>query len=188
MKFALALTLGVLGGCADTRSSAPIENDGAPCHVAAQYIDLLLTKEQGRAVFVETPETMPLTVKGLQWNARNGAVFQTVPGDELLAKLSATEGTSVVKTCANIRSLLARKHVGYGHEAVEEAKKIGDNGAFIATVFGTSLPVMSTNGREALFLSSGVGAPEGGGGFVHYYRLSATNKWEEVSWAGLWIA
>ena len=179
--------------CGAARPVAKVPVDR--CAVASKVVAILVAEEGSRKVVFSDRDEQPLfspIEKTDEWSSLDDvkSVKMPSPPVALVTKLNVTKPTSAVRACAVVRAALDKRGIAYGKNAVDKAidsKRMTD-GAYAETILGFSVPVISDDGADALFLSSGVAAPLGGGGYVRHLYRDAKGRWRLAAIHGLWVS
>jgi hypothetical protein len=185
-----------MAACSANTDRQPLRPEARACALAADVLaQELAHKTYGKPWVVDSePEDFGRDVytaaamSRADW-ARAGLFYwsEPRPPKELAAKFLKTPARSVVDACPNVRRLLDAKHVGYGRDVVSRIGR-DRNGELTAAILSVSLPVVSDDGRAALFqLGSGCGS-ECGSGATHYYRRGVIGEWIPAGVLPGWIS
>jgi hypothetical protein len=100
--------------------------------------------------------------------------------------------SSAMVACPNVVRMAKSLGRAYGSEAVGRATQGGQNGdintTFKAQITSFSLPYLSEDGRDALFLYNMVAAGLDGHGLLILARKNSAGKWEILDTMQLWIS
>jgi hypothetical protein len=184
-----------LGLGADGADAQPDRTSVATrCEIAWAYVQEVLEQQgAGRIVFSTEPGSLldRLSVEAPWGRVEKGlpvAAQSPTPSADLIEALNRAPSGSAVRRCASIRRKLTRRHVPFGARAERAAIRPLRNGYFRRRVEGVSLPVISSDGREALLLSTSVAAPLSGGGQAIHLFKGEDGRWRTIAAAGLWVS
>ena len=124
---------------------------------------------------------------GNRWGDDSGHLVSG-PSSSLLRRLERQKGENAIASCPNIRNILSRRHIGYGPEAVSAAVKNSEGARYRSVIIYLSLPIVSADGKEAVFVRSFQSAGLFGAGKVVYMTSGKDGKWKPLASAQLWVS
>ncbi|PTS88641.1 hypothetical protein DBR17_04275 [Sphingomonas sp. HMWF008] len=179
------------GSAAKPVAKVPVDR----CSVAVEVAAILLAQAGNRkVVFSDRDEGFLFSPVGTndEWESSGGwqPVRMPPPPAALVGKLNAADHGSAVTACPVVRADLGKRGIAFGKDAVEHAtdRKRMVNGAYAENIIGFSVPVISDDGADALFLRSSVGAPLGGDGVVLHLHRDAGGRWKVAAAHQLWVS
>lgn len=110
------------------------------------------------------------------------------PPSDLLSRLEAQGDVDAVASCSEVRLLLGQERVRFDKRSVERGSRLKRNIESTAIIYGASLPVLSEDGTQALFMRTMYcGGRCASGELVHAQR-SAGGHWVVVTNYGIWVS
>lgn len=180
-------------GCSASKPTPKVPVDR--CSVAVEVAAILIAQAGNRkVVFSDRDEGFLVgSVRtNDEWESSGGVqpVRMPPPPAALVGKLNAANHGSGVRACLVVRADLGKRGIAFGKDAVEHAtdSKRMVNGGYAENIIGFSVPVISDDGADALFLQSWVGAPLGGVGEVGHLHRAANGRWRLTAVHGLWVS
>lgn len=170
--------------------SAPDNVKAAQCRAAADIIrDVVLPSGKGgaqrRIVFDPTISMYGETIS--PWSRFVGPETPSPPA-RLLSSLNNHVEVSAVASCSEVRSFLKSQDVPFDRRSVKSGYRLKQNLESRALVLAASLPALSDDGRQALFMNAmRCGGRCGVGELVHVSR-DRTGKWRLVRQYTLWVS
>lgn len=187
MMTLLLLSLAVLAPV-QQQVAAPFSVTSPQCQASAEIIrDIVLPAAQKTATraFV------------FRQNVHNGSgevlrnrIWPDSPGppSDLLSRLEAQGDVDAVASCPDVRVILNDGGVRFDKRSVDRGSRLKRNLESRAIIHGASLPVLSDDGNQALFMHNmSCGGRCGSGELVHAKR-TAGERWVVVAEYMLWVS
>jgi hypothetical protein len=157
------------------------------CRAAAEFIgDVVLpTARTGKRRIVFDQHG---SVQGRQRLEQHFQLNPPAPPARLLSRLEGNLHLNAVRFCAEVRILLNQRRVRFDARSVEAGRRLKRNLGSRAVIYMASLPVLSEDGRQALFGQAVFCGGRCGLGALVHVRRDPHGKWVRVNEHGLWIS
>jgi hypothetical protein len=164
------------------------EERAAACEVAKFLVLDDLNHARSHSIVYSTAanDSVSNLPRGRWWGTSGHLI--NAPSSTLLSRLEKQDGENAVAACADVRKLLDERHIAYGAEAVDASVKNSPTGFFKKTIIYLSLPIVSADGREAIYLHSFQSGGRFGTGQVEYRKSDMRGGWVLVGSAELWVS
>jgi hypothetical protein len=111
-----------------------------------------------------------------------------LPPEQLTSQLDNIADLGAVSECAEVQKSLKKKRIRFDDRAIAWGSHENDDLETRAIILGVSLPALSADGKEALFLSFMYCGGRCADSSIKHVKRDTEGKWSLVRDYGLWVS
>jgi hypothetical protein len=191
--FAIGLVAILVGNPAAAEPSPPAAGDARACDAALATVKMAIAQRPYALPWIvaDYPASRGPGDFGGSGNEQRFLMQQWQgegPARELARALVASQPRSVLGTCPMIGTYLDRTGIRHGDAAVIDAIKTTGQSArlYSAAILSVSLPIIASDGDEAVVEIGVTAGWTSGGGLVLHLRRRSNGDWAEVGGLPTW--